>query len=204
MENSPLTFVETIRVDHGVVDNLSRHNRRLNDTLRHFWHVPVEIDLAAAIPSAEKLSAEGLDKEVVKVRVVYGEQGIMDVTASPYHRRALKTLMPVVDNTIDYTYKSTDRSALDRLFSLRGSCDDILIVRHGLVTDTSFTNVAFYDGKQWLTPATPLLRGTRRQLLLDTGAVKAADIPFSDLSRYQRVRLFNAMILFGEVEVVVK
>ena len=42
----------------------------------------------------------------------------------------------------DYRYKSADRSLLDRLFALRGAADDVLIVRRGLITDTSIANVA--------------------------------------------------------------
>ena len=39
-------FIETIRIDHGRVCNLSRHNRRLNDTRAHFWPESTPLQLS--------------------------------------------------------------------------------------------------------------------------------------------------------------
>ena len=58
----------------------------------------------------------------------------------------------------------------------KGDCDDILIIRNGLITDMSYANVAFFDGTQWLTPRIPLLAGTCRERLLETGPIREADI----------------------------
>lgn len=35
-------------------------------------------------------------------------------------------------NDIDYSYKSTDRTELNRLTAQKGDCDDIVIVKNGL------------------------------------------------------------------------
>ncbi|WP_309546477.1 aminotransferase class IV [Hoylesella marshii] len=82
---------------------------------------------------------------------------------------------------------------------MKGVCDDVLIVRNGLLTDTSYTNIALYDGYQWFTPATPLLEGTMRASLLDSGMLIEKDILLSDLPHYQYIALFNAMIDMGEL-----
>ena len=37
----------------------------------------------------------------------------------------------------------------------QGDCDEILIIRDNHLTDTSYTNVALYDGQQWFTPLYP-------------------------------------------------
>ena len=82
-----------------------------------------------------------------KARVVYGEQGVETAEYAPYSMRNINSLQVVEDNTITYDYKSTDRSRLNALVEKKGSSDDIIIVKHGLLTDTSFTNLAIFDGK---------------------------------------------------------
>lgn len=72
-------------------------------------------------------------------------------------------------DTIDYRYKSTDRKELEALYALRGNQDDVLIVRNNLLTDTSIANVALEKEGVWYTPRTPLLKGTKRALLLEQG-----------------------------------
>lgn len=115
--------------------------------------------------------------------------------------RQIHSLKVVCDDDIEYNYKSTDRSRLNALVEKKGCCDEIVIIKNGLVTDTSFTNIAIYDGTSWLTPKHPLLAGTKRACLLDRGAIKEADITINDLMRAKRLRLFNAMIDFGEREI---
>lgn len=115
--------------------------------------------------------------------------------------RTISSLQVVCDDTISYSYKSCDRSQLNALAAKKGDCDEIIIVKNNLITDTSFTNLAIFDGNNWLTPKHPLLHGTQRALLLDNGLIKEADITVDDLIKAKRIRLFNAMIDFGEREV---
>ena len=75
-----------------------------------------------------------------------------------------------------------------------------IIVRRGLLTDTSIANIALFDGKDWFTPKLPLLRGTCRTALIDNGIIKEKDIRPEELSSYSFVRLFNAMIKWGALE----
>lgn len=180
-------------VEEGRIANLQYHNRRLNQTRRHFWPDSPYLDLGLAITPPPH--ADGF-----KARAVYGREGITELTFSPYSMRSIGTLMLVEGGDIHYKYKSTDRSALQRLAAQKEGCDEVLILRHGLVTDTSFTNVAFRLGTHWLTPQTPLLNGTRRQQLLDRGAIEPSEIHASDLPRFSRIRLFNAMIGFGAID----
>ena len=48
--------------------------------------------------------------------------------------------------------------------------------------------------------AQPLLKGTRRAALLDAGILTEQDIPALKIREYQKIRLFNAMLPFGEIE----
>lgn len=131
---------------------------------------------------------------LVKCRVVYDSE-VRKVSFLPYAMRRIKSLRLVSGDGVDYRYKSTDRSVFARLLEERGKCDDVLIVRDGWVTDTSFTNVVFEDACGGLyTPETCLLEGIMRQSLLDEGRIQACPIRMEDIHRFRRVLLVNAMI----------
>jgi chorismate binding enzyme len=187
-------FVETIRIEGGKAMNLPLHEARMNATRAHFAPHVAPISLQKWLDSAP------LSDERIKARVVYDVDGVCETTFQTYKRREIQWLRMVEDNNISYTFKSTDRHELDRLLALRDGCDEVLIVKNGLITDTSFTNVAFFDGHKWLTPAQPLLNGTMRQWLLQRGELTEAQITPASLASFQRIMLFNAMIGAHELE----
>lgn len=186
-------FIETIRIDNGEIRNLPYHNRRLNETRSHFWQGSSLLQLEDYLKPVQ-------GSEVFKARVVYGETGIEEVSYAAYTMRCVQSLAIIQSDTIDYTYKSTDREALNHLFAQRGTCDDILIVKQGLLTDTSIANIALYDGNYWYTPKQPLLGGTKRAQLLEESILQENEIRLEDLSSFSAIRLFNAMINWGELE----
>ena len=193
-------FVETIKIVNGKPSNLPYHQARMERTIRHFFS-----NLALnAMSHLQDLITSNENMSLVKARVVYGADGVELIEYATYSMRPIRSLQVVYDDTISYSYKSCDRSQLNALAAQKGDCDEIIIVKNNLVTDTSFTNIAIFDGNCWLTPRLPLLLGTRRASLLDQGLIKEADITAYDLKRAERVRLFNAMIDFGEREVDAK
>lgn len=185
-------FIETIRIENGAIYNLPYHNERLNRTRREWLQVSSSLDLADYIRPE---TCPGR----IKCRVEYYSE-IDKVEYAAYHIRPVSSLQLIGDDKMDYHYKSTDRSRLNDLFGQRATADDILIVRNGFLTDTSICNIALWDGKAWKTPHDPLLAGTKRASLLDAGSILSAEIRLSDLNRYSHIRLFNAMIEFGEIE----
>lgn len=88
-------------------------------------------------------------------------------------------------------------AAWTALAALRGDADEVVIVGNGLLTDTSYSNIALFDGQRWVTPRQPLLRGTMRQSLLDTGQLVERDIRDDEWGRYEKVSLINAMMPLG-------
>ena len=191
-------FVETIKIKGGEAQAMAYHQDRMERTIRHFFP---SLCNATSMPSLEKLVAPTADMDFYKARVVYGEQGVKDITYAAYAMREIRSLQVVENDAITYDYKSADRSSLNALVAQKGDCDEIIIVKHGLLTDTSFTNLAIYDGNHWITPKRPLLLGTKRAALLDKGIIQEADITLNDLRNAVKVSLFNAMIEFGEREV---
>lgn len=196
-------FVETIKIRDGKPQHLAYHQARMERTIRHFFpNISAE-----AMPSLQQLVTPSEDEKVgiFKARVVYDAKGNIEVVEyAPYTMREMHSLQVVEDNDIDYTYKSCDRSPLSQLAAKKGTCAEVIIVKNDLVTDTSFTNLAIYDGKDWLTPKHPLLLGTKRAYLLDQSIIKEADITRDDLKKAQKVSLFNAMIEFGDREIDIK
>ena len=189
-----MQFVETIKIEDGKTLNLIFHQARMEHTMHHFFaHTPVPMLSGVLSPTP--------DMHFYKARVVYGEQGVEEVQYAPYAMREIRSLKLVEDNEIDYSFKSTDRTHLNRLTAQKGDCDEVLIVKNGLLTDTSFTNVAVFDGERWLTPRHPLLLGTKCASLLEKHVLKEADISVETLMKAQKVSLINAMIDLGEIEI---
>jgi 4-amino-4-deoxychorismate lyase len=187
------TFVETINITDGEPLRLAYHNRRMSRTIAHFYPGAEITDLCTVV-------APSMTAGTQKCRVVYSDH-IENVTYEEYQMREVKSLMLVDGADIDYAYKSTDRDGLNLLRQKRGDADEILIVKHGEITDTSYTNVAFWDGSEWFTPVHPLLHGTCRASLIERGILHEQMITFRDLDRFSKVSLINAMMNLGEMEI---
>ncbi|MBF1625556.1 MAG: aminotransferase class IV [Prevotella sp.] len=186
-------YIESLRVVDGHICNLAYHQQRMNKTRLEVFRQPTPLLLNDVFKGIKAPSG------LAKLRFVYDEAGIHDISCTPYTRKNIHSLRLVTANDIDYRYKSVDRSALNQLKEKQGDCDEILIIRNKHITDTSYTNVALYDGKQWFTPSTPLLQGTMRQSLLDGGLLQERELLVSDLPNYKQISLFNAMMELGEV-----
>lgn len=185
-------FIETIKVVDGKIMNLERHVQRVMETAKRFQYNELHID-RERLESIAKASVG-----ISKLRFIYDRTGIHDITCTPYMMRRISQLLLADGNAIDYSFKYEDRTMLDSMKRNSGKETEILIVKDGFVTDTTYTNVAFNDGKQWLTPRKPFLAGTKRALLIEKGLITEHDIKPSDINNYHSIALFNAMIELGE------
>jgi len=179
---------ETIRLQDGVFKNLEYHTHRLNRSRKFLFG---ENDLVL-LKHLLKVP-DGFETGIFKCKVSYGKS-IEEIQFEPYQKRAIKSLMLVDDNIISYSFKYSNRSHLLQLMERRGDCDDILIVKNGCITDTSFSNIVFFDGTKWLTPAKPLLIGTMREYLLKARCIEKAKIKVADIKNFTTARLINAML----------
>ena len=178
---------ETIRVCEGIPMHLGWHNLRVDRSRKEFWDRPEPVDLSLLI----KIPT-GFRTGLVACRVNYGKE-IGEITFTRYLKKEVQTLQLVDSGGIDYHVKYTDRSGLDLLMSKRGKCDDIIIVADGLLTDSSFSNLIFFNGTDWITPEKPLLAGVTRDRLLAEGRIKTGSIRIGDLDQYAGCKLINAM-----------
>lgn len=190
-------LVETIRIENGRPVNLEYHNRRMAAAISDLFGIRGKRDLMEILEIPDEYK-----KGIIRCRVIYHTE----VTGVEYHRyaiRPVRSLKVLEDNNIDYRYKYTDRTRIVGLFNRRGSCDDILIIKNGFVTDTSYSNIVLRKKEgAWITPATYLLKGTRREFLLKTGIITEEEVTIDNLWDYSETRLINAMIGIEDSESV--
>lgn len=185
-----MRFLETIKAEDGRLFHLDYHQKRLDQAL-----ISIGSDVDYRLSQLLKAPERGR----YRCRVLYDDNDLK-VEYLPYATRTFHSLKAVFDDEIEYSYKYADRERLDKIFSKRGSHDDVVIVKDGLLTDTTIANIAFYDGEQWFTPARPLLQGTTRARLLDEGSLLEADISLESLYHYQATAIMNTMLGFVQVK----
>jgi 4-amino-4-deoxychorismate lyase len=187
---------ETIRIEDGVPKHLPFHQARIGRTWLEAEYPGTPPDLGAAITVPEEFST-GL----VQCTVEYTLE-ITEIRFRHYRRKEIRTLRAVEDNEVNYRFKYRDRSKLDGLYSENKTYDDIIIVKGGMVTDSSMANLIFYTGTEWHTPLTPLLKGTTRERLLQEGSLLEVSIRKTDILGYQGCKLINAMRYPEEQELI--
>ncbi len=189
-------FSDAVRVENGRLPDVEWNNLRVNKTRKDFFTIEEELDLSELIKIPEENK-----KGLYKCRIVYDTE-IRSVTFTEYKRKVIKSLRAVYDDSIDYSYKFADRSRIDELFELRGECDDILIIKNGLVTDTSSANVVFVRNGKLFLPESCLLPGTRIAALVASGEAAVVRIGIEDINRYDGVFIINAMNNLSECSFV--
>jgi 4-amino-4-deoxychorismate lyase len=170
--------------------NLPFHNQRVHATRMALFRAKDHWDLSRMIEIPDQ------DRQLIRRCRFSYTRAVTSVEFLPYTPRTIDRLYLVQANDLNYAYKYSDRNALERLKikvdTIPGA--EILIVKHGLVTDTSFSNIAFYDGHRWYTPSSPLLPGTKRAYYIQHNLITEWPIKTDDLSKYRYARLINAML----------
>jgi 4-amino-4-deoxychorismate lyase len=191
-------LIESIKLLDGELFNLSYHEQRMNRSLKALCGTEDFFDLALFLEKCDNPV-----KGFFKCRITYDDQ-VQDVEFLPYEPRPVQTLKIVESDSIEYEFKYKDRSKIDKLFKRRDGCDDILIVKDDLVTDSSYSNVVFRKGTKWITPWSALLKGTMRQSLIEQNLIQEEDIRVEDIRDFDSCRIINAMLGFDAQEIDVK
>lgn len=184
-------FIESICIINGEIRNLTFHQARMNRARYKILGIDAEINLEKFIHS-HKIPADGK----YKCRIVY-EEKIESIEFIPYKIRTIHSIKLIENNEIEYPHKFLDRSGFE-LLSDNVNEDEILIVKNGKITDTSYSNIVFFNGQNWVTPLTYLLNGTMRQSLLNSGQIIEKEINTNQLSDFISFKLINAMMNLEE------
>lgn len=191
-----MRFIESILLKDGEYQNLKYHQKRMDQVFEKYAPGNNSHNLSRILPN---LQLDG----VFKVRMVYdmdSEDAEYDIEYSEYQPRKIDTLQVIHSKPFDYSMKYEDRSQIGKLLKSSNE-DDIIISINNQITDGSYFNLAFWDGNEWLTPDTPLLKGVRRTQLLEEGRIKEAPIRVSDIGAFKKISLINAMLDLGELEI---
>jgi 4-amino-4-deoxychorismate lyase len=183
---------ETIKVINKKFLSVSLHNERMNRSRYELFGCKDELNLGELIEIPSDIT-----KDVYKCKVIYSDT-IKDVEFRMYAPRKIEQLRLAYCDEIDYSYKYLERTIFDELLR-KNNCkenDDILIIKNGRVTDTSYSNIALLDGKEWHTPEFPLLKGTKRARLILDKRILEKDILVEQLPHYEKIVLINAMLEF--------
>lgn len=189
-------LLETIKVKRNSLQHIFYHNNRVNDSRKLLFQSkhPWDLSKIIRIPDLDQNS-------IYRCRFLYGREpdGFEFI---PYLKRDIQKLYLVDCGELEYSFKYSDRSALEKMRNNvpDPESSDILLVKNGKITDTSFSNIVLFDGSKWYTPATPLLKGTKREYYIDNRIIFKRDIKPADLFNYRKVRLINAMLDLNEGE----
>lgn len=185
-----IRLLETIKIVDNKPCFLEYHNDRLNDTRKQLFGCSKTLDLAMLI---QPTISNG------RCRVIYAEE-IETIEYQFDTERHFKSFQIVTADSLEYAFKYVNRDAINWLVAQKGQADDILIIKQGVVTDTAIANVAFWQGTRWITPTTPLLKGTTRQRLLNEQVIFPEVIMANDLIDFQKMAIMNALIGFYVIE----
>lgn len=181
-----LQLIETICYENGAFQRIPLHEERMKRSRQQLFGILEPLSLSRlSIP-------ESLKDQKVKCRITYSLQ-IKDIAYEPYINKSIKSLKMVREDAIDYSHKYKNRDSLNRLLGMRGAGDEILILKNGMITDTSFSNIVFLKEGTWYTPEYPLLPGTRREDYLRKNRIFPQVIKPEDLEQYEEARLINSM-----------
>lgn len=182
-------LVETIKVKDGRLFNIEYHSNRFNKSRKYLFNATPAVDLQNKII----IPAYAM-KGLFKCRIEYDDH-IRKLDFLPYEIKRIRTLRLVEAGELEYSYKYINRSGIDSLMEQKNGCDDILIIKDGRITDTSYANIIVRGTDDtWYTPSSYLLRGTKREYLLDHGLIKEKDITPAGLKRFRELRLINSML----------
>ena len=177
-----IKYFETIRCEDFEIFNLEYHNKRVANT------IGLNINLQEYIYP--------ISNELLRCKVIYNKNEIIDVLYFPYKKREINSFKIIFDDKIEYSKKYLDREKLDEHFSNKEDCDEVIIVKNGIVTDTSIANIAIYYENSWITSKNCLLRGTTRDRLINEKVLIEKDISVQMLKETTKIALMNAMIGF--------
>ncbi len=181
-------FFESIKVNDGLVYNLNQHQERVNKTLKDFDMPENTIELSEIINTIS-LPRNGL----YKLRISYGIDGNFHYEFQPYQYKNILNFALVDIEGQEYDFKFSKRDWINEVLKQSGK-DEVIMHDAGFVKDSSYANIVFFDGRQWYTPAEPLLEGTQRAKLLNEGIIQAKAIHIDELDSFHSFKLINAML----------
>jgi 4-amino-4-deoxychorismate lyase len=181
-----IRVIETIKIIDGIPQYLEFHQWRVDWSRKRLGFTkPLHIKIENA-PS----------KGVWRCRVIYSKE-IEKIEFFPVIERDFKSFSFAFVSNFDYSIKYEDRGELNKIRDMFiGESDEIIFIKNDLITDTSISNLAFFDGKNWITPRKPLLKGTTRERLILEKKIFEKDLMFKDINSFKHIAMLNSILGF--------
>lgn len=179
-------YFETIKCEDFEVFNLEYHQKRVIQTIAKDLNLQEYIN--------------PISDELLRCKLIYNQDEILSVEYFPYIKKDIKSFKIIFDDKINYSKKYLNRENLDRYLLKKGSCDEIIFVKNGIVSDTTIANIAIFYDDVWITSKDCLLEGTTRARLIKEGFLKVENISLQMLRNAKKLALMNAMIGFDEIK----
>lgn len=193
------SLLETFCVEDGQILNIPYHVARVEMTLGCRFPMALMLDALRKQVDGQKATSGRW-----RATVTYSHAGVEGIRIVPYQLPAIAQLQMVAIRENFYAKKWADRARLNAYKAALPRGVEPLFILDGQASDTTFTNIVLERNGQLFTPAAPLLRGTKRQKLLDACTVQAIPLRAVDILQFQCVHLINAMLDLGEVVIPIE
>ncbi len=184
-------FIETMQLIGSNLSNLEFHQARIDEVFKNFY------------PNYPSLSLQNIQTNILnntsnikKCRLLYNHH-YYNIQISDYNP-AIFNQFYLMECKLNYKYKYYDRLLLEHIKSNLHADIEIILTSDGLINDTSYANIVFYDGTRWTTPSNCLLKGTTRSRLLSENKIVEEIIKIEDLKLFRSFKLINALNNFEE------
>lgn len=179
-------FSEVIKVQNKEFQNLDYHQARVDYATTHHQLSFINLkDLYAHLPG-------DLDDDIYKCRITYSDK-IESFALTPYKIANIGTLEFIQCDVVSYPFKFEDRTLINSLKE-SSAADEVIIVKNNKITDASIYNLVFEVGKLRMTPKDCLLKGTKRQELLDKKLITEESLTLQDIQLFAKIYFINAMV----------
>lgn len=180
-------FFESIKWQDGEFYLLDLHQKRVDRTMQQHFPNAEKIDLKSVLNVPN-----GIKTGLFKVKVIYDYE-LISVSFDAYKVKKHKQVKLVENDTISYSFKSTNRADLEKPMHGNVDFDDVIFVKNGLLSDASYSNIVLFDNQKWFTPKECLFEGVKRKSLLNSGKIEEKSIKVDDLKLFSKIAFINAM-----------
>lgn len=181
-------LIESIKLNNGQFFHLDLHENRMNNSIQKLLKIKPQFSLDKIL-RAQDYPLKGL----YKCRLIY-KNSIEEIKYTPYNTKEILSVKLVENKYYTYSYKYLDRTFFIDLIDQYPDYNEFIITKNGFITDATYANVIFWDGSDWHTSNTPLLKGIQRAHLLSNGSILEKQITIKDLTKYRKFALINAMM----------
>lgn len=175
---------ETIKVFNRKPQNLFYHWERIKWTFKEYYKATPFFNLKQFVENLNYPDG------VLRLKIIY-DDAKLDYQITQYKRKRIDYFYLVEVNDLNYKFKYEDRSILEKF--CRSDYGEPIFIKDKFITDTTFSNLAFFDGYKWWTPNTYLLKGTKRSSLIDNKLILVEEISVSDLKYFKKISIINSM-----------